>query len=351
MTAARQPAAPQWDTGAMRAAELDLLSNISIAMQTASTDPAPVKQRVETSSGFQVRFAKYAATCGMVEFKTPHGNVRLLNQRERLERFARDVHRCGGYRPSRPHGIGRERESWQALQPATERDTIRLGRLPDDELATLLATRKAHALDIMRKRWQGADCSAHVRLMLARDIELVQREMVRRGLLDATDHDKVNAEPVQETVDAPPPVAVVPPAPAPAARAPRPARVTQAPPASRGAFKPDDVEMVEVIETTNGKLTLVIFDEEFEILGYYPAFELRLRTFEDLRTALAAPAAGPLHDWPAASKDAQARYDRLTEHRANYNVIGRWSRLYGMDLQELSLSRLLGRAPRARLAA
>ena len=65
--------------------------------------------------------------------------------------------------------------------------------------------------------------------------------------------------------------------------------------------------------------------------------------------ALAAPAGGAIAGWPPACENPQAAYDRITEHRWDYNVIGRWSRDEGLDLTELKLSRLLGRGPRASL--
>jgi hypothetical protein len=460
----------RWDAAAHRTAELDLLSAVSVVMHNASTEAAPVRQRTEGEAAFGQRWEAYAKRCGFATFRTVFGHARVINARTRLERFARDVQRCGGYRPGKPHGPARDREAWPAFQAATARDAHRFGTYSDEALAVLCVERKAYALKIMRQRWDGEDCGPATRLSLARDIEGVQREMVRRGLLDATDHDKVNAEPVREDVPeceeatrAPAPTSVsardaaetailaalnaclddaaqrypkvgrlmpavrfdvrgqrclaqavrkgkayslrfnlaflashpehvlrstIPhevahlvadasghgfrhcahwraicvalggngkrlsrleptaaPAPAPTPVPARPLRAV--PPSPVPALRADAVEHVEAIETTDGRLVLAVFDEDIELLGLYEGFESRILAPQALRVALAAPAAGAIHGWPAACADAQATYDRLTEHRGDYNVIGRWSRDEGLDLIELKLSRLLGRGPRA----
>lgn len=317
----------RWDAAAHRARELDLLSEVSHALQHAATEPAPVPRRTETQSAFTQRMTDYAKRCDTVEFRTVHGFARVINSRARLERFAREVQRCGGYRPGKPHPVGRDRESWKALEPATAQDARRLSLHSDADLAALVASRKAHAMDIMRQRWHGADCSPAVRLNLAWDIEVAQREMVRRGLLDATDHDKVNAPAMEDEADSACMQAPEPPEPAGQAQ----------------------VEAVEAIETVDGRLVIAVFDEEYELLGLHAGFEATIRKPQDLRAALQAAAAGDIEGWPA-SANAQADYDRLTEHRHDYNVIGRWFRDEGLDLTELGMSRLLGRNPRAILA-
>ena len=475
----------RWDAAAHRAAELDLLSAVSVALQTATEEPMPARPAPD----YAARVEAYAKRAGMLQVRTPFGFLRVLKNRARLERFARDVRNGGGFRPSKPHAIGRDRETWQAFQPATAEDARRFGCYSNDELVAMCAERKAYALKIMRQRWQGADCGPSVRLDLAWDIEVVQREMVRRGLLDATDHDKVNAAPVQEDVPeceriapaAPAPASAedaaqdailaalntcldeaackypqlgrlnpaarfdmrgralgmavakrnkdgthdyavrfnlrtygdrldyllqstVPhevahlvahalgfgfhhnaqwreicvalggnghrlacltgtratltsapaslPAPAAPAPAPRARKLRVVPPPAPAApapaaTGPETVEFVEAIETTDGRLVMAVFDDDIELLGLFEGFESRIRAPQTLREALAAPAAGACGDWPAACSDAQGTYDRLTEHRWDYNVIGRWSRSEGLDLTELKLSRLLGRGPRA----
>lgn len=345
---ARASAAPvtRWDGAAHRAAELDLLSAVSVATHKASTEPAPVRQRTEGSDEFTKRWRAYVKRCGVATFRTVFGQARVIKSRERLERFARDVQRCGGYRPGKPQAIGRDRESWQAFQPATYRDTAKLGRYSDDALSALLAERKAHALEHMRGRWRGADCSPSMRLSIAWDIEVVQREMVRRGLLDATDHDKVNAEPVFTEVDACDALAATGPA---TSGKPRAVKTPPPPQPSPARATQDAVEFVEAIETNDGQLFMAVFDDDLVFLGLYAGFESRIRTPQDLRAALAAPAGGAIAGWPPGCENPQAAYDRITEHRWDYNVIGRWSRDEGLDLTELKLSRLLGRGPRASL--
>lgn len=338
----------RWDAAAHRTAELDLLSIVSVTSHKASTEAAPVRQRTESSEAFGKRWRAYVKRCGIATFRTVYGHARVIKSRERLARFARDVQRCGGYRPGKPHAIGRERETWQAAQAATDRDTARFGRFSNDELCALLADRKASAMNIMRRRWQGMDCGPSVRLSLAWDIEVVQREMVRRGLLDATDHDKVNAEPLFSEVEED---AAAQPAAPPQARKPRAVKAVQAtaPAPAPAPASRDAVEFVEAIETNDGQLYMAVFDDDLVILGLYPGFETRIRTPQDLRAALAAPASGDVGGWPPGCDNPQAAYDRITEHRWDYNVIGRWLRDEGLDLTELKLSRLLGRGPRASL--
>lgn len=336
----------RWDTVAHRDAELDLLSAVSVAMQNATAEAPPAQERRETSDGFAARMTAYVKRAGMLDVVTPHGRMRVLRSRSRLERFARDVQRCGGFRPGKPHAIGRDREDWQAFRPATEQEARRFGAYSSEALTALLAERKAYALKIMRQRWQGMDCSAPVRLNLAWDIEVVQRELVRRGLLDATDHDKVNAEPQRDNLAEPAHAA---------APKPRPLRAGKHSAPVAPAAAPRAVEAVEAIETIDGRLVIVLFDDEIELIGVHEGFEDRIRSPQDLREMLTAASTGHAAGWPPASEDAQATYDRLTEYRHDYNVIGRWSQDAGLDLTELSFSRLLGRGPRAilgpRLAA
>lgn len=534
-----QPAAPaacalaSFDPAGLHSAQQALLSGVHGALDASPcADAPPAKQRTETASAFQARVDAYLKRCGHVEFTTPAGRYRVLNARDRLQRFARDVRLSDGFRAGSPPAIGRDREDWQALKPATDRDTIRLGALSDDALCALEAERKSHAMDIMRKRWRGEDCSASVRLHLARDIEEAQRELVRRGLLDATDHDKVNAAPVQEDMDeapavaapgpqspevailaavqacliharqlysrlpdlapdwnrfvrfdlrgraagqaiykrgayamrynleayaldpadmvkdtvphevahivahalgygfnhgprwraicvalggngkrchnlglkpsrnmrphryvatcgteimvttarhkrlqsgatmrvratggrldasryfpegapvAPPmraqiPASVAPPAPAPAPRKPALRVVPPAP----AAIAADAVEFVEAIETKD-RLAIAVFDGDLELLGLFHGFESTLQTIQALRVALLAPSVGAMHGWPPSSETPQEDYDRMTARAANYNVIGRWENGVGLDLRELTLSRLFRRGPRASL--
>ena len=326
------PRGTKWDAAAHRQRELDLLSEVSHALQHASAAPPPVPRRTETQAAFGKRMTDYVKRCGTVEFRTVYGFARVINSRERLQRFARESQRCGGYRAGKPHPIGRDRESWKAFQPATFADARRLSLHSDDDLAALVASRKALAVSTMRERWQAAGCSPSVLLNMAWEIEVAQREMVRRGLLDATDHDKVNAPALEEGADS------------------APVRVAAEQDCRASAPDAAQVDAVEAIETADGRLIMAVFDEEFELLGLYVGFESTIRTPQDLREALQAPAAGAIEGWQPASGDAQAAYDRLTEHRHAYNVIGRWFREEGLDLRELGMSRLLGRSPRAMLA-
>ena len=111
------------------------------------------------------------------------------------------------------------------------------------------------------------------------------------------------------------------------------------------------MEYVEAIESADGRLVLVAFDDDAELLGLHEGFEHRIRKPQDLRAALQALSAGDTLGWPPASATAQATYDRLTARQRDYSVIGRWSRDDGLDLRELRLSRLLGRDPRCMLAS
>ena len=530
----------------LRAAQMDMLAAIeSTRAQITSDATAPLQDKRETHSSYLARVDAFADAMGWAEFTTPAGRVRVLRSRDRLDWLARQVKACAGYRVPKafrigPRDIPRDREDWPALKPATDHDCIRLARLSDDDVLKLAAQRKADALAWMRKRWTGQDCRASQRLIHAREIEEAQRELVRRGLLDATDHDKVNAEPVQEamqelesapalpapalpardaitsavtacladavrrygdkaklqpairfdlrgrargtasvcggayalrfnldayaldprdmlasnvphevahivahalghglnhgrhwraicialggtgerchTMNLPParklrryryvatcgtevmigpqrhkklqtdagtrlrlrttgglitgahynpedapmpkparapkatakpapvpkPTRAVKPAPKPASK-PAPVRAVPALPA---AYAPAAVEIVEAIETTDGQLFIAAFDDEFELLALHPGMGAHVTTPHLLRLALAAPAGAGTRGWPAACKDAQAVYDRITETRGHYNVIGRWLRDTGLDLTELRFSRLLGRAPR-----
>lgn len=142
------------------------------------------------------------------------------------------------------------------------------------------------------------------------------------------------------------------PAPAPAAakarRAPPPAParapVRASVPPPRPACMPGlfavpapEVEIVEAIETLDGRLYLAAFDADLGILALYGGIEARLEDMPPLADALQAVAARRCGKWSGRVARPQPAYDALT-HDDAYRVIGRWTRRAGLDLHELELS-------------
>lgn len=319
------PALPGLDIPALRKAQTALLDDIQQAIARAPDKP-------DEHRAFRMGPARYV----------------VVNSRDRLASFADAIARSPGFRKSRPREIGRERERGRAMR-ATEPDRA-ITALSDGVLQTRLLNCKEQVMDRMRGALAGRySYSPEARVADGEQIDAMQRELVRRGLLDATDHDKVNAVPVHEDVKPLPTVAIA----ALATRARRHTPALRAVPKAKPAVAPapalhaDAVEFVEAIETADGRIVMVAFDDDLVILGLFEGFEHRLHSAQDVRVALAAPAAGAMREWPASAAMPQRIYDRLTARPVDYCVIGRWSRDEGLDLRELRFSRLLGRGPRA----
>lgn len=189
---------------ALRAAQTDLLQRIADAIPNASDEPAPVREAGESLQSFRRRMDAYYARAGHIMLQLPHGTARVLNTATRLQKFARQVKASQGFGPARKRAIGRDPEAHRATRPATEAEAACYRNRTDDELRAMVARDKAEILDRMRRNWnQKIGPGNHAgtprdRVDYAQAIELAQREMVRRGLLDATDWDKVNAEPVHD---------------------------------------------------------------------------------------------------------------------------------------------------------
>lgn len=284
----------------LRAAQQDLLAAIGREIEVISPD---------VSGDF-------------VLFRTPGGSAKVARNRERLERFAAAVRSCPGYRPvGRQKMVPRDRECGRAMRATEPDDMIR--SLCDRSIQRRLADRKARVMDRMREAL--ADLCTYppeLRVADAEEIDALQRELVRRGLLDATDHDKINAAPVYETL----PEA----APAPARRrASKPVRKCKPAPL---------VEVVEAIECIDGSLSLVAFDEDFEIIGLYRNVQQHLDAFPRLPDALQQLSNGLVSGWPGKSRNPQRDYDSVTLHPDHYRVIGRWTSDRGVCLDELHLS-------------
>ncbi|MCW0208469.1 MAG: hypothetical protein OJK14_15320, partial [Achromobacter sp.] len=185
-----------------RAEQLDMLAQIDAATGTASHAAMPKRARGMTGESLENARAAHVAAAGFVTLRTPRGSFRVRNTRERLAEVARKMRAPGAFGPGRKLPIGRDGEG-------NHRAARRMDRAPGAELLTQaeilekIAVAKRAAMKAMRGSWKlSAGIGYKTSLvLLAEEIDGLQRELVARGLLDATDMDKVQAEPTQDVIE------------------------------------------------------------------------------------------------------------------------------------------------------
>lgn len=181
------------NTKALRTAQATLIAEVLAAAATAPTVHGP--EGCKAAGMLPAPLVFTAAGC---RFEVNGG-------REDLERFAAKVKRSHGFAPARARAIGRDGGTSFHVPAAAKMAAAesQYGHRGDDSLIMMEITRKAAIVARLRAGAVGSvdgyDYNARQRATDAQEIELIQREMVRRGLLDATDHDKVNADPVDES--------------------------------------------------------------------------------------------------------------------------------------------------------
>lgn len=185
-----------------RAEQLDMLAQIDAATATASHAAMPKRARGMTGESLKNARAAHVAAAGFVTLRTPRGSFRVRNTRERLAEVARKMRAPGAFGPGRKLPIGRESEGTHT--PARMMARLpRAAQMTGDAIAAEIAQMKCEAQDLMRRMWATSyTVPGHRKSELvfyAERIDALQRELVARGLLDATDLDKVTAEPLDES--------------------------------------------------------------------------------------------------------------------------------------------------------
>ena len=183
------------------AAGKKLLADIDAAMADASDE-------VFTARGTDAKktkeaLLKFAQRVGHVTFDVPgDGTFKILNTKERLAEFRKKVASSPGFKKTMPppRVAGRQMYELGQVKAASEDDAQRAhGALTDEELRA--AEGAARTTLVARMREHKASQPFDGITGTARVVEAYQREMVRRGLLDATDVDKANAEVTEEPAE------------------------------------------------------------------------------------------------------------------------------------------------------
>lgn len=187
-----------------RAEQLDMLAQIEIAAATASTATMPRRAAGLTGESLANARDAHCTQSGFVTLRTSRGVFRVRNTRERLAEVARKMRAPGAFGRGRKLPIGRDGDG-------SHRAARRMDRAPgailltEAEILEKIAGAKRMAMTAMQHSWRlaaGLGCKTGL-VLLAEEIDGLQRELVARGLLDATDLDKVTAEPLDESDSAP----------------------------------------------------------------------------------------------------------------------------------------------------
>lgn len=220
----------------LRAKQSAILAAIQRAMPNASAEPRPVRGQKEMADVFEHRIGAWADRCGEVTLADSGSRYTVTNSRESLAEFAAEITKSTGFRLTPKRAIPRESDRRASLKPADESAAkTRYGSTSTADLRECIAAIKADFVKTARQCWQGGQCNDA--LAAGERIEYMQRELVRRGELSATDLDRLNAEPTHEEIDAPSDTATVPlfasepaetsaPCDQPAAEQPAPAQAT-----------------------------------------------------------------------------------------------------------------------------
>jgi hypothetical protein len=193
----------------LKAAQAQILDDVRAAIALAPEGTRPERRRGESATLYRERIADWSTRHPLQAFHAAGvGTWHVRRSREQLERFAAEIKRCAGFSKARKASIPREPEdrSGRDLRAATPAEAEKLfGWYSEETLRGRLATRKAEILEAMRKHWRNElNFPSSVRRSFAQDVENMQRELVRRGLLDLTDFDKVNGEALHEEIESAP---------------------------------------------------------------------------------------------------------------------------------------------------
>lgn len=305
-------------TTTARAMQLDMLAQIETAAATASAETMPPRERSESLQSYRARCDAHIARAGYVTLRTTRGAFRIRNTQERLAKVARCMRAAGAFTAPRERAIGRDREDWRA----TRRMLATGQEMADADLLAELERVKAAALRGMRDHFAGRAIFAPAhRVAVAERIDGLQRELVARGLLDATDLDKVTAEPLDESdsepvqaIESTPPVPTIeaePTPPVPALQVGRraryrgwgPGRMDSGPGivvAVRGGVHGP---MLEVVTLQDGKRRTF---RELDTLGPDPVLVLENAMASDVETSRAARLAAETQAGADAEKSLAA---------------------------------------------
>lgn len=125
--------------------------------------------------------------------------------------------------------------------------------------------------------------------------------------------------------------------------APAPTHEPPSQPAAATVPAESGVDIVEALETGDGRLVLAAYDGDATPVAVFLGIESRLGSMPALGQAILALATGQTKGWRGRAHDPQTALDAVLDDPSGCRVIGRWFSGSGLSLSEITLAGPAGR--------